>query len=209
MLLDSQLADICAGTYDSTYQFDKIWPLTATRNVWVSLKKMGGFDVVAFRGSETPGDWFKDIVTDLYLHPVLGGVHQGFSFGIDETYDAILKDLKQPLIIVGHSLGAARALLVAGLMVARGIPVSKVMTCGSPRPGVMTLKTILKDIEIKSYHNRFDPVPYLPVPSIGLNYTHPRELIKINIAPPLLDIEPLADHHIELYQAGIKALEAH
>jgi len=198
-MLDSQFAGICAATYDANTAWDVLW---TKDNVLVGLKD----NVVAFRGSVTPLDWFRDFMADLYIHPVLGGVERGFSEGADDVFTEIVPYLNQDTVVCGHSLGAARAIIFAGLMAAKGIKPAAVVVFGSPRPGLAQLSEILAHTVIRSYKNRTDPVTDVPLPFLGSWYVHPCDAIHVNCADPT-DFGLLADHHIGLYEKGVQALE--
>jgi hypothetical protein len=67
------------------------------------------FDVLAFRGTEEALDWIANL--DL-LKPK--GVHEGVNRQLDDVWSdvtAALKNLRGPLFLTGHSLGAALAIL--------------------------------------------------------------------------------------------------
>ena len=203
MLTDYQIIQIAAATYLTEFPWDE-W---SEGDVTFGIKHVGGFDIAGFRGSLTQQDWFNDIKADIYMHPLLGNVHRGFSEGIDLAYDLLLPKLKNPIILTGHSLGAAHAALIGGILAARNIPVSSIVLAGCPRPGGSQLSEILLQTPITSFKNRFDPVTDVPLPQPG-GYCHVRSMIPLDEKPADDDIEPFSDHHCYLYQAGIQRLEA-
>lgn len=200
MITDANAVRLAAAIYDPNSVWDRRWVGVEPDGIFAALKD----NVLVFRGSVTVEDWLRDLRGLPIQHPLLGGVEKGFMEGLDEFYAEIVDSLGEDPVIVGHSLGAARALLFAGLLVANKRPVSKVVTFGSPRPGCKSLSVLLEDTPIFSYKNRFDPVTNAPVPILpDMPYMHPRPLIKINIPPALDAIGIFADHNINLYVKGV------
>src|SRR5438270_6715240 len=116
--------------------WDQAW---AREGVQVGLRHVGDTDVIAFRGSVDAQDWLRDFQGWPTLHPRLGYCHSGFLQGMDTVAEELgmaVAYQARPFILTGHSLGAARALLVAGLFVAQKkmLP-SAVVTFGTPKPG--------------------------------------------------------------------------
>lgn len=98
--------------------------------------------VVAFRGTEirSVGDVKTDLDLTLVPDPTSGGrVHRGFLKAtesiINDVQRAIGPNCNMPIFVVGHSLGAAIATLVAHRLHAGGEMVAQVHTFGSPRVG--------------------------------------------------------------------------
>lgn len=222
ILRDSEIAAICAATYDPNAKWDFLLQGASDDDVFVGIKKTAGFDVVAFRGSEIKIDWLRDVEADIFDHPILGGVHRGFACNIDSVVAQLQPHLTQPIITTGHSLGAPRATYTAALLGTKGIPVAASVLMGSPRPGLWQLSELMLRQPVSSYKNRVDPVTTVPVPIPGAWYVHVRSQILLNVPPADLDHDPtpwidfntaleeisFADHHVELYQKGILDLEA-
>jgi triacylglycerol lipase len=105
--------------------------------------RAGGGDpvtVVAFRGTEPDRlvDLFRDL--DALPSPGTGGgrVHRGFAKALDavgEPVRAAALEAPGRLVFAGHSLGAAIALLAAGLVPAERRNQTSVYTFGCPRVG--------------------------------------------------------------------------
>lgn len=96
---------------------------------------------LAFRGTEStnPTDWAKDA----RFKPVPGElgakVHSGFRSALDEVWGdviPVITETNQPVLVTGHSLGAALAVLAAARLSEAGLPVAGVYTFGQPRTGL-------------------------------------------------------------------------
>ena len=101
----------------------------------------------------------------------------------------------------GHSLGAAHALIAAGMLLEDGGPRPfSVITCGSPAPGCETLRNVLsKGLDYsdqRAYRNAGDPVPLVPTQP---PYLHPTDLRLLGQPSPL----DFTNHKIALYQARV------
>ena len=163
-----------------------------------------GRRVIAIPGTKREiGEWLRDFDAWPVWDRWLGVCHRGFRDGAWELWR------RSPLasvdfggaIIVGHSLGGALALLLAGILVAERTPPAAVVTFGAPRCGSWKLRRLLSPIAVRSYRNGDDPVPDVPwLPGV---YLHPRR--QIEIGTPALD--PIADHHIGAYERALGALE--
>jgi hypothetical protein len=94
-----------------------------------------------------------------------------------------------PLVICGHSLGAARAVIISALLTLSGRqPIARICF-GEPRAGFDKLKSILAPIRVqRSYRNRdnkghdvITDVPFSLPPLFA--YEHPTELIDLTVVP--------------------------
>ena len=202
MLSDPTIVDLAAATYDATADWDYLYQ---TDNVYCGVKNIGGFAVAAFRGSITPLDWLHDLEAVPFSTLDIGMVHSGFYRGIPDAISAIMPNLKFPLIVTGHSLGAAHAALFGGVLTARGVPVCRIVLCGCPRPGFAALASILSGTPKASYKNRFDPVTDVPTDP---PFEHIDIFKMVNVEPPTDDIDLLADHAIFRYQQGVRMVWA-
>ena len=80
----------------------------------------------------------------------------------DRLYDVIKEDANSELIITGHSLGGAAAVLYAASIVNMGVPSErvKVVTFGAPAVGNKEFAEIYQDkINVTRIYSSFDPVP--------------------------------------------------
>lgn len=205
MIGDQTLADLCLASYDPGARWD--WLLAAP--VFVAISRQPGCDVVVFRGSITLDDWIRDVaaVPELTGHPTLGPVHAGFYRDM-ETTAAVIDDELRPDIevaITGHSLGAARAAIYAGLS---RIHPARLVLFGAPRPGFQRLADALKEISATSYRNATaegrDRVTDLPLAfPPELPWTPAVRLTDVHAPPDPADASPFRWHHMPLYRKGL------
>lgn len=126
--------------------------------------------VVAFRGTEPddPRDIADDAEIVLVDWLAGGKVHHGFAgalLRVRSQFEDLVRDLQQPVVITGHSLGAALATLAASL-----VPTSRLVTFGSPRVGNADFCAILsQSVMADRYVNCCDKVTRVPPP---LEYQH-------------------------------------
>ena len=133
--------------------------------------------------------------------PVTAGppirVHEGFLTALDSVLTDIIGALfpgleptahsLKPLVITGHSLGGALAVLCAYLLQRQGFPVHSVYTFGQPRVGD---RAFAADYEAlcggKTFRlvNQNDLVPRLPGWLLG--YRHAGQMMFINVTGALL-----------------------
>jgi len=104
---------------------------------------VGETSYLAFRGSEAVADWLanaKFLPSDRE-----GGVriHSGFLVALDEVWDDIVAHLAgaPKLVVTGHSLGAALAIIAAWRLAQAGIPIEAVYSFGQPRTGHRDFRT--------------------------------------------------------------------
>jgi hypothetical protein len=182
-----------------------------TDGICWGLKTVSGFDVVAFRGSANILDWIRNAQgwTNPYVHKGLGPVHPGFMSGMEETWAEIKPLLKNPLILTGHSLGAARADILSGLAILDGVKPARVVLMGEPRPGFTQLRDLIWHVPRASYRNvdklgKIDLVTTVPIAFPPEEYVHPTPMIDLLVAPDYIDHwGAFRLHHSELYLAGL------
>lgn len=204
MIPAATLARLCANLYDDKSEG---WlHHFVIEDIVFAHVKVDDSDVLVFRGSITALDWIRDAEGWPAWDSKLGFVHAGFLRHMDDALETVRPFLGQKVVITGHSLGGARARVMAALLIVNGLPINQVTVFGSPRPAFENLSRILQKSGAihTSYRNRNDPVPL--VPGILPNWTHPEQWIALNEAPAADDLEPLRDHHIELYLRGVQKI---
>ncbi len=199
------VADCCRlyrPIYDGGGEWDHLFPIDGS---YAAVKRVDGIDYVIFRGSTTPLDWLEDFSALMIDDHQLGPVHGGFRGGVLAVMYQIDHVIGPDVVVLGHSLGAAHAILYGGYLAARGRPAKQIVVWGEPRAGGPKLKSILASTPILSYRNgdaeSHDPVTDVPIfiPVLE-DYCHPRPLIDVCAPPPRDDSwGPVAWHHFELY----------
>lgn len=202
---DLYMARLCAALYTNPSYFDFVDDGSQT-GICYAIKYGDDFDDYIFRGSDDPEDWKRDFQAEMISIPGIGLVHSG---GVKNL--TLLKPRKK-CRIGGHSLGALRGSLEAGMMTAAGNPPVSVHLYGCPRPGAQELVDILKDVPILSYrnHDEFlaDPVTDVPVPFLGWQYEHVRKFIDVECIVDRSLGPPWCIHHWDNYIAALEKLNA-
>jgi hypothetical protein len=205
---DRELVDLCAQLYAGTVTWDHL-DTGPDDSIYWALKKLDGFDVVVFRGSITAHDWIEDFRAFPTITRI-GLVHFGFYDGMEKMHMEVSSMVTQPVMVTGHSLGAARADILCALMVAGGKPPARRAVFGEPRPGMPNFAAFLKDVPGHGYRNAdangHDYVTDVP-PQLfgGLYFMHPTPPVDVTASPT--GVGPFRYHHVELYQAAMAALK--
>lgn len=182
----------------------------------------GSTALLVLPGTETPTQWLLDfLAVPVHAHPVtwthdLGCVHAGFYAGLSQVW-SVLKPLFEgcSIYIAGHSLGAARAAILTGIMVLDGATPARVLLCGAPQPGYARLAEVVKLVPCVTYWNTParptiedppDPVNDVPFywPPL-FPYQHAwSKITAIDVPPPIGDPWSFVGrHHDTLYEQGI------
>ena len=151
-------------------------------------------DAVAFPGSNNVACWLADLDADVVQVDGFGALHHGFWKAFN-TISAKLMALPAPAVTVGHSEGAALAILFAAQLCIAGRPPSAVYGFEPPRVSADgTLGNLLKahGVQVNLYRNGQDVVPM--VPRLLRAWQHPAPLIEIGRAAwPMPNVE---DHKL-------------
>jgi len=130
------------------------------------VAEIGPATVVAFPGTEP--DSIIHIGTDLAFLPDAHGISRGFTHALDSVWTdltALLTANDRPVLLAGHSLGGALAVIAALRLHRAGAHhVQGVYTFGMPRTGTATFAadyTALNTVTYRFRHGR-DVVPALP-----------------------------------------------
>lgn len=150
--------------------------------------------VVTFRGTTFDG---LDLLLDIWGRPSFDPeldcwIHRGFKFGVHHVWPQLLPHLEeaQEVICNGHSKGGGEATIAAALARRYGIPVSRLVTQGSPFVGYAGLVRRLSGVRVDRYVHGRDLVAHIGVP------------FGRHVAPPILiggPGWPLRDHGIRNY----------
>lgn len=213
MLNIAQVCDQYARLYTTVPAYAGTWDhLIPTDGCYVGIAVADGISYVNFRGSVTFVDWLEDSFAEPMIDPVLGSVHPGFTLAVRSVKNAIDSVVAGTRVVaVGHSLGAGHALIYAALRTAAGLPVDRVLTFGSPRPGGSKIAEILNPVARWSFRNG-DPgghdlvtdVPFAAPPL--LDYEHPTKLTDVSASPRVTDSwGPFRYHHFGLYCQALGA----
>lgn len=205
---DADTAALCAAVYSNGSTPPVAWDhfdAGEDDGVCWAIKRLPGYDAVVLRGSVNFKDWIRDF-SAAPIFTRIGHVHNGFHAGMEHAWADIRVRLKQPSIVTGHSLGAARAAILTGLMVKDGIPPVARVVFGEPKPGFQNLADIVARVPGRSYRNgngtHHDLVTDQPL--LPLEFIHPTPMLPV-CAPPAANDPDIAFawHHMPLYQVAV------
>lgn len=154
--------------------------------------------VIAFPGTDSVADLLADFDVKPDPVPFLGHVHGGFW----NAYQAIQQEVIEavggdPVIFVGHSLGAALAIVAAASFVANGNPVKAVWGFAPPRVSPdASISSVLAGTHMNLYRNGNDAVPAVPP-------MWPQSGSLIQIGKASLPFINLKDHSLSRYIAAL------
>jgi hypothetical protein len=219
MIKDGDIANLLLALYsypNSQVSWDHLDDGTQDDEICWAVKQVGETDVVCLRGSTTFKDWTRDF--NAWANPFkptnIGHVHPGFWLGMEQMWGELrLKRTvsARPMILAGHSLGAARASILTGLMVRDNLAPALRVVCGEPKPGFADFANLIAKVPARSYcvgddlgHDLITEVPFSFPPE---NYIHPVSLISVKASPQRHDEwGPFKYHHMELYQEALKGI---
>lgn len=151
-------------------------------------------DAVAFPGSDNLACWLADLDADAMHVDGFGALHRGF-WKAFSSISAQLLALPTPAVTVGHSEGAALAILFAASLCKAGRPPRAVYGFEPPRvsaDGTLTALLTAHGVQVNLYRNGQDVVPL--VPRLLRPWQHPAPLIEIGRAAwPVPNVE---DHKL-------------
>ena len=194
---DRSAAWLCSNTYD-----DRAW---SGWDHWLEAGGVAGgvlYDhgntVVAFRGSKVVEDWIRDLIALPVWHPTLGWVDAGFLDGVEAFVAGLLPMIRGDVaLLTGHSLGAAHATYVAGLLVAAGRAPKNLTLFGCPRSGRQTLGDLLSGVSATSFRNGADPVPLVP------HFVMSDAVPLTQVSSPENTEDPIENHSILRYRQAV------
>lgn len=147
--------------------------------------------IVAFPGTDNAAGWLADLNALTAEVPGVGAVHRGF-WG---AWQAIAAPVTaaiglQPVTLVGHSLGAAIAILAAVSLTLADRPPAAVYGFEPPRVSpALGVRALLAKVPVHLWKNGNDLVPDVP-----LGWQHAALLTHVGV--PLLPIPNAEDHAI-------------
>jgi triacylglycerol lipase len=120
--------------------------------------------VVAFPGTDNVACYAADFDIEPFDVAGVGKVYKGFFDAWEAISLPVLAAVAgQPVTLVGHSLGAAIALMCAAYMTVGGNPPAAVYGFEPPRVGVdMGVRTALANVPVFLFRNGNDVVPDVP-----------------------------------------------
>lgn len=218
-LTHRDLAALVGALYDAPASVPWLYLSNPDAGVYIGMVLMDDFMVVALRGSFNLGDWLHDLqarpIAKPAGRPELIQVHAGFYGGTQEAWDIIDTHIgpDEKLIFCGHSLGAARAVLLAATAQAHGIQPHFVCCWGEPPPLMPAGNPYVAHIPGVSYRNKVGDNVLFDVDKVTMSTPlagyQPRIPLTDLAAPParrnLLD--PFDLHHFALYQGATPATE--
>ncbi|WP_133678637.1 lipase family protein [Paludibacterium purpuratum] len=150
---------------------------------------------VGFPGTNNLACWLADLDAEAIDVPDMGRLHTGFWRAFQEIAGPLLA-LEGVPVTLGHSEGAALALLYAAQLCLAGKPPAAVYAFEPPRvsaDGTLAALFKLHGVALYLYRNGEDVVPL--VPRITEDWQHPGELMAIGKASvPIPNVE---DHFID------------
>lgn len=203
MITANEAAVQCKALYTGQEYFTQVLTI---RRICLGIVKRPDCVIFNFRGSLTLLDWARDLLSELpFPTRPIGVVPAGFYDGIVDVFKATGPiTIGLPIVLVGHSLGAAHAALFGGEILAAGGKIAKAFLFGCPNPGDMKLQYIWSGTDVESYKNLSDPVTTVPIiPDIRAL----REFIPLSIEPKAgaeFYGTVFADHCIDNYIEGTK-----
>jgi len=204
---DGELVRYAAATYLPEAQ-PFIEDIDHSIRVFLTTRQ-DGLNVFAIEGTHSPLGWALDFFglrtedQQGFEHATLGWLHGGF---YDAAVAALprlaLEAVRGPYVITGHSLGAALALLIGGLLIQdEKLGVShpiKICAFAPPRVGGKLFVETVMTVPLSAYRFGNDPVPEIPIALPGFPY---EQVPLIEIGSPKLD--PFACHSIANYVAAV------
>lgn len=161
-----------------------------------------GNPMFAIAGSER----IEDFISDADFLPTdagqLGKVHAGFYYDAPKVFAAVQPYLVGGISIIGHSLGASRAAILAGMCAINHIPVANLFMFEPAAPGYEELSLQVKGFvpNIVATRNARDFVPDLP-PPFPFPYMQICDLVNLN--NPANSDDPVDDHLLPAVTAGV------
>ncbi len=181
----------------------------------VGVAKVGDTNLIVWPGSKYGMDWIEDAEAIPFDHPLIGTVHLGMIGGV-----MVLKARLDPFatgkwVSVGHSLGAAHALLYGAWRAADGFPPQRIIALAPPRCSYARMWEVLagRNVQFETYWNEGldgigDLVPTLPETLPLFPWARSPRFTMLHAGGAAGDTGEFRFHHLERYIAGMKLREA-
>lgn len=130
-----------------------------------AVEKVGRRQVIAIRGTANFRNVLVDASTWKNRNPALGiRLHEGFDRSATLLYEDVMPflDKKLPVVVIGHSLGAAQAMIVGMYLQKDGYTVEKVIAAGPPKVTDAEGWAAYAELPVILVSAGYDPVPFLP-----------------------------------------------
>jgi len=125
--------------------------------------------IIAIRGTANLMNALLDLESWKDKSPVLGiKLHHGFERAATLVFEDVRSylDPKLPIVVCGHSLGAAESIIVGMLLTKAGYKVEKIVASGPPKVTDAAGITAWASLPVVLVTAAFDPVPFLPPASL-------------------------------------------
>ncbi len=164
---------------------------------------------IAIEGTHDPLGWAIDFlaigVKDRAVapHPSAGVVEAGFLLAAQSVLGRVARAAAgKRCTMIGHSLGAALALLLGVLLKDDGNPPQAIFAFAPPRVGYDAFIAALAGMRVRAFRFHNDPVPLAP---LTLPPLWPyRQVPLIGLGPAPTHALDAADHHIGNYVNAIQ-----
>lgn len=121
--------------------------------------------IIAIRGTANLMNVLLDVEYWKQKSPELGiMLHHGFEAAASVVFNDVKQYLKRdlPIVVCGHSLGAAESIIVGMLLTKAGYDVEKIVASGPPKVTDAEGWLAFKTLPVVRVTAAFDPVPFLP-----------------------------------------------
>ncbi len=125
--------------------------------------------IIAIRGTANLMNALLDLESWKDKSPVLGiRLHHGFERAATLVFEDVRSSLdpKLPIVVCGHSLGAAESIIVGMLLIKAGYKVEKIIASGPPKVTDAAGIAAYASLPVVLVTAAFDPVPFLPPASL-------------------------------------------
>lgn len=201
------LVDAAAVSYDAAAKPWFVDDDNAVRIFLVRLKS--GLACFVPEGTHNLTGWLLDFAALMapapqrFDHKGLGPIHSGFYYASLPALTEILKvALTEPVGMIGHSLGAAMAILLGCQLIDFGIKPVVIAGYAPPRVGTKHLVKIATSVPHQYWRYGTDPVTQVP---FRLRKEPFEQVPLTHIGPPAGPIWKPSNHHFPNYQSGVRA----